>query len=62
MYSCCDFLDSRQQKIIGAIIIRLHRYLDYLIDPGFQGVDSKLFCCLKIRLIEMYTQDTIFHR
>ena len=34
-------------------------YLDYLIDPIFQGA-NRLFCHLKILHIEQYTQNIIF--
>ena len=36
---------------------RPNQYLDFLVNPGFQGVNL-----LKIRMIEQYTQDIIFRK
>ena len=35
-------------------------YLNYLIDPSFQGVNRLLFYRLKMKLTEKYTQNIIF--
>ena len=37
---------------------RENHYLDFLIDPSFQGV-NRLFVLLKMKAIEKYTQDII---
>ena len=37
-----------------------NQYLSHLIDPSFQGVNRSLFCYLKIRTIEQYTQNITF--
>ena len=39
-----------------------NRYFDYLIDPGFQGVNRPFLYRLKIGLIGQYTQDIIFQK
>ena len=36
-------------------------YLDFLIDPSFQGVNRVFFHRLKMRTIKQYTQNIIFH-
>ena len=43
---------------------RQNQYLEFLIDPSFQGV-NRLFCffdCSKVRTIEQYTQNIIFQQ
>ena len=36
---------------------RQNQYLDFLVDPSFQGVNRILFYRLKMRMIEQYTQN-----
>ena len=39
-----------------------NRYLNYLIDPSFQGVNRPFFYHFKMKLIEKYTQNIIFRQ
>ena len=39
-----------------------NQYLEFLIDPSFQGVNRFLFYRLKLRVIEKYTLDIIFQK
>ena len=41
---------------------RQNQYLDFFIDPIFQGVNRLLVLRLKMREIAMYTQDVIFQK
>ena len=38
-----------------------NRYLDYLIDPSFQGINRLFILSFEIILVEQVTRDIIFH-
>ena len=39
-----------------------NQYVDTLINPSFQGVNRRLYCLLKMKMIEHHIQNIIFQK